>query len=265
MNKEFKAHSRAVTAIGLIVFVSIWLISVGTASGQHEGHSMPNAAPAKVKPKTARAKQKSKRKVPRRAPAKGTASGGTKTTSPPAGHIHTPGMAMPAPESKTPPAQSAPAGHEHTPGMVMPSSPPAQAPAHVDHSPGIQKPAPSSPTPAGAAPVQHDMHKSPAETPVSPEADRHREPHSPVDHPAPASEKSEPPMDHSKMADPGATTKPMPGMNAGGAHAMGPLLLMNGNEMSIRVGSSEVNATPNGPDGLGNVLDASDHADVHDA
>src|SRR5688572_7811010 len=99
MNKESKAYGRAVVTFGLILFVSIFLNSVGTTSGQHEGHSKPKAATAKTRAKTA--KPKSKRKIPRRVPVKRTGVG-TKGATPPPGHIHSPGMVMPAPKSTTP-------------------------------------------------------------------------------------------------------------------------------------------------------------------
>ena len=59
-------------------------------------------------------------------------------------------------------------------------------------------------------------------------------------------------MDHSKMNEPATKAEgSMPGMDMSGTHAMGPLMVMSGNDMSVRVGSSETNLMPMGQMGSG--------------
>lgn len=60
-------------------------------------------------------------------------------------------------------------------------------------------------------------------------------------------------MDHSKRDEaPGKATVPVADkMENSGAHAMGPLVVMSGDEMSIRVGASETNLLPMGQMGSG--------------
>src|SRR5438105_11966337 len=108
------------------------------------------------------------------------------------------------------------AQHKH--GMPMPSPAPKASPTPEMNMPGMQMPS-ASPTPAASPQAQTNMPG--------------------MNMPTPAASPSASPMGQ------------MPGINMGGATNMGPLLVMLGNEMSIRVGSSETNLMPMGAMGSG--------------
>ncbi|MBC8031383.1 MAG: hypothetical protein H7Z16_14835 [Pyrinomonadaceae bacterium] len=217
MKRPFQSYKRMFLSAAVILSFSIQVSFNQSVIAQHEGHVMPGVS--KPKPKSA-ARRKPKRKIRRRASAKRPQVNKSTGTPAPAGHKHTPGMVMPAPTAS--PAAPVPAGHEHTPGMVMPA--PTASPA----SSGV----PQTP--------QHDVH-----TPSS-----HPSPH-PSPNPAQPAHDA---MDHSKMTeaqpDKNAATPPA-GVEHTGAHAMGPLMVMSGDDMSVRVGSSETNLLPMGQMGSG--------------
>ena len=251
MKKLFRNHRRLL----LITALAFSLLLGQPVSAQHEGHKMPETSKAKAKPK-ARAKRKQK---PRRRTARKPTTRALKASRPagkptPPAHIHTPGMVMPSPAA---PAASphAMGTHGEMPGMPkVTATPSATPPVHTQHDPHAPQPA-SSPSAGQTAPtMQHDTHVTQPGTTPSPSASPHQpDMHTPTSHPSsePAKQTHDA-MDHGKTAA-GTPAEPMKGMNASGDHTMnmGPLLVMSGNEMSVRVGASETNVMPMGQMGSG--------------
>lgn len=238
MRKTFSLFKQ-VTGWALVLVLC--LVVSPTVIAQHEGHVMGGVA--KPKPRTRRVNTAPKRKARRRAKQRRT-SRSTKpaklhTPSVSSGHKHTPGMmitpaitpATPTPNSQqarpTTPETAAP--HTHIPGMPMPESSPAaqpqSSPQHEMHAPPPSAAKPS----AGTSPNKMDM-----QTPMShPSPEPATKTHDSMAHPE---------TDESKPA--GAMTE----THASGAHEMnmGPLLVMSGDDLSIRVGASDTNAMPMG-------------------
>jgi hypothetical protein len=134
-------------------------------------------------------------------------------------HMNMPGMQMATP-SPSPGAQpsASPQMNMDMPGMQMPQASPSASPQTHTHLPGMQMPS--------ASPQASPEHKMDMNMPM-PSA-------SPSSSPRPS------PM--------GA----MPGMDMGGMNMnMGPLMVMNGNDMGIRVGSSHTNIMSMGAMGSG--------------
>jgi hypothetical protein len=215
------------------------------ALAQHQGHNMPGMSktkPAASKKPTAVRKKKrtikkkrhlasnSKKRKAGRMPGMNM-PGHTMTRSrqvqPSPEPANMPGMNMPdyqmpaTPKALPSPAAQASPDHANMPGHQMPAPPAPQAsPEAHTHQPGMQMPStPQATAPASAAtPHTHGNMPMPSGTPTAQaEAGKHNA------------------MDHSN--DPGAMSG-MPGM---GTMKMGPLLVMSGDEMGIRVGSSETN------------------------
>jgi hypothetical protein len=215
-----------------------------SALPQHQGHDMskrPGLNKSKAKSK-AKAPLRKKRKVRRKKPQT---------------HIHKPGMLMP---HASPSAQT----HTHTPGMQMPQVSPSPSAQTHTHTPGMQMPrasASSSPSPSAQTHTHTPGMQMPPTSPSpSPSAQTHT--HTPgMQMPTSATPSASPAkMDPSMhMPAPGASPSPgapghqmenMPGMGSE-AMNMGPLLVMNGNDMGIRVGSSEKNTLSMGAMGSG--------------
>src|SRR5918999_121391 len=123
-----------------------------------------------------------------------------------------------------PKASPSPTPHQHTPGMPMPAASPAASPHQ--HTPGMPMPAASP----AASPHQHT-------------------PGMPMPQPSPGS------SPHMHTPVPGASPSASPAGHAPGMHAsgmnMGPLLVMDGDHMGIRVGSSDKNVMSMGAMGSG--------------
>src|SRR5262249_39907748 len=130
---------------------------------------------------------------------------------------------------------------QHRHGMPMPSPTPAASPSPTPMTrkmPGMQLPSPT-PTPSP------DMHNVPMPA-ASPAASPQQMSIPGMNMPMPAASPSVNPTP-SPMGQ-------MPGMEMGGSHTemnMGPLLVMNGDDMGIRVGSSENNIMSMGAMGSG--------------
>jgi hypothetical protein len=212
-----------------LVLVSAFILSISTGQAvfaQHEGHDMskmPGMSKPKPKPKP-KAKGKAKRRVvaPKRKRAVRTKQPAKKHEMSSMPGMNMPGHRMPV-SSPSPKPQSSPQQtHTHMPGMNMPASSPSPNPqaspqqTHT-HMPGMNMPA-SSPSPnPQASPHQMDMNM-----------------------PMPSASPAENPMGH------------MPGMDKGGMNMnMGPLIVMNGSDMGIRVGSSNTNIMSMGAMGSG--------------
>jgi len=131
-----------------------------------------------------------------------------------------PGMNMPA-QSSSPKQSAAPQSSPqqmqmNMPGMQMPQASPSASPQIQMNMPGMQMPS-ASPNPQTSPQQKMDMNM-----------------------PMPSASPTASPMGQ------------MPGMDIGGMNMnMGPLLVMNGNDMGIRVGSSDTNIMPMGAMGSG--------------
>jgi len=217
MNKMFSHHRY-------LFLVSLLVLSFGTGPSvfsQHEGHNMPGMNMPKSKPKVRRkSAPRKKRPVARR-------------KQPVKKHnmANMAGMQMPA-------------------ASPTPSASPEKTETQM-HMPGMQMPA-SSPLPnAQASPEKMEMNM-PMPT-ASPSAPQHT--HMPgMNMPAPTASPEK--MDTNMpmpSASPGASPMgQMPGMDMSGMNMnMGPLLVMNGNDMGIRVGSSDTNIMSMGAMGSG--------------
>lgn len=116
------------------------------------------------------------------------------------------------------------------------------------------KPPGSPPTNQPVSPAQHDMHMPKPGTTPSPSASPHEmDMHTPTSHPSPdPAKQTHDSMGHTKT-DEAKPTDSMKGTHTEGGHAMnmGPLMVMSGDDMSIRVGASETNVMPMGQMGSG--------------
>ena len=213
-----------------LIFSTFLLVANSPVLAQHDMSNMPGMGKPKAKSK-AEATTRKKRKVVRK---KQTAKKHNMGNMPGMKMPGMPGMKMsgtprrkPASSRKKTAAKENPANKHkmaNTPGMQMPAKPatPSASPEKMDpnmHMPGMQMPAKSA-TPS-ASPEKMDPH---------------------MHMPAPGASPSPAPPDH-QMEN-------MPGMGSE-AMNMGPLLVMNGNDMGIRVGSSDTNIMSMGAMGSG--------------
>jgi len=225
---------------------------------QHQGHKMPgmDMSKPKVKPK---AKPKSKRK----ARPKAKAATRRKKRARPApkkhdmGGMNMNGTHMPSHSTAPSPSpsstqQAAPHQMENMPGMQMPaatSTPAPSASPHDTHNmPGMQVPAGSpSTSPQGSPTPEQKMDMS-----------------MPMNHPTPQAGPSPsaspetsggmgnmPGMTHDSHAQGATPNAGDTDMSGTGSMNMGPLLVMSGNDMAIRVGSSQNNLMSMGAMGSG--------------
>jgi hypothetical protein len=235
-------------AVWIFLFVAISLVGSVPVLAQHDMSKMPGMSKPKAKSKaTTRKKRKTLRKKPtvekhemgnmpgmnmpgtnmsgmnrrkgasrrKRTPAKKNSA-----NEKPMGNM--PGMNMPAqPSSPKQPAEPQPSPQQmqmDMPGMQMPQASPSASPQEHTHTPGMQMPS-SSPQ----ASPEHKMD---------------------MNMPMPSASPSSSPMPSPMGA--------MPGMEMGGMNMnMGPLMVMNGNDMGIRVGSSDTNVMSMGAMGSG--------------
>jgi hypothetical protein len=154
-----------------------------------------------------------------------------------------PGMKMPAKPSSSPkqlatPQPSPQQMQMNMPGMQMPSASPSASPQMPMNMPGMQMPAAS---PSASPQTQMSMPGMQMPT-ASPNPQASPQPKMEMNMPMPAASPT-----------PGAMSgmKGMEGMPGMGSMNMGPLLVMTGEDMGIRVGSSERNLTSMGAMGSG--------------
>jgi hypothetical protein len=213
-----------------LIFSTFLLVANSPVLAQHDMSNMSGMSKPKAKSK-AKATTRKKRKVVRK---KQTAKKHDMGNMPGMKMPGMPGMKMsgtprrkPASSRKKTAAKENPANKHkmaNTPGMQMPAKPatPAASPEKMDpnmHMPGMQMPAKSA-TPS-ASPEKMDPH---------------------MHMPAPGASPSPAPPDHQMENMPGTGSEAM---------NMGPLLVMNGNDMGIRVGSSDTNIMSMGAMGSG--------------
>ena len=173
---------------------------------------MPGMNKAKPKPKA-----KSKRKVRSRSRKRVT-----RGKQPAKTQTHTPGMNMPASSPSPNPQTSPQQTHTHMPGMNMPASSPTPNPQASPHQMESHMPVPTaSPSGSESHPQGHQPgvpgHTGHADTNTTNKAPAH-------------------------------DMKDMPGK---ASMNMGPLMVMDGDTMSVRVGSSKTNLMPMGQMGSG--------------
>jgi hypothetical protein len=203
----------------------------------HDMSNMPGMKMSKPKAKTERRTASKKKRKPAR----------RKRSAKRHQMSNMPGMSMPgmntpktkaAPDTKvTVPAASQPSGHQthmNMPGMQMPTaSPNPQASPEQKMEMNMPMPSPSP----GASPKMDmpGMH-----VPSSPNPQASPQHKMDMNMPMPSASPSASPMDH------------MAGMDTGGMNMnMGPLMVMMGNDMGIRVGSSDTNIMSMGAMGSG--------------
>src|SRR6266536_5390405 len=195
------------------VLALVFAISV-SALPQHEGHDMSKMpGMGKPKAKTAPKKKNSRPRMRRAATRKPGMNRASSALSP--SHEMHPGMKIPAAVASPSPSPS----HEMSPGMKMPAgvSSPAPNPSHEMH-PGMKMPAAA---PSASPSPSHKMMPG-------------------MDMNAPAKGQ---PSDDAK--------KDMAGMPGMATTNMGPLMVMSGDDMGIRVGSSDGNIMSMGAMGSG--------------
>jgi hypothetical protein len=261
MTNRVTAQRVLLLAIALLVSLTI---SPTAFTAQHEGHDMSKMGGMST------SKPKAKAKAKRRAPGRKRKAAKKKSAAKKHDMSNMPGMNMPGhqmPASSPSPNPSAPSqqmdmnmpGHQMPlsspspnpqaspqpmdmtmPGMNMPagsSSPNPQAspqPTHT-HTPGMQMPA-SSPSPnPQASRQQMDPNMPGMNTPAAQPAAGTAHTHG--NQPAPMGN-----MDMSPSTN---------GQPASGSMNMGPLLVMSGDDIGIRVGSSETNLILMGAMGSG--------------
>ncbi len=230
--KGFRFGALIATIPMCAVIVTGLMISSVNAMAQHEGH-MPGMKMSKPKAKRKTATKKKRANTRKRRLAKKHQMGNMPGMT-------MPGMNMPrkqtAPSSTTTPtAQPSPTMQMNMPGMQMPAaSPNAQASPQQKMEMNMPMPSPSP----GASPKM-EMNMPGMQVPAG----------TPHPHPSPR-QKMEMPM---PSASPSASPMgQMPGMETGGMNMnMGPLMVMMGNDMGVRVGSSDTNVMSMGAMGSG--------------
>lgn len=228
MNKIFSQYKHLILSATVVLSFSIGQ----TVVSQHEGHNMPGMskpkpktkvkrkAPSRKKRPVARGKRRAKKHVMGNMPGmpgmqmpSASPSLGAQPSASPGMDMNMPGMQMPA-GSPSPNPQASPEMMDMN--MPMSSASPSASP-HT-HMPGMNMPGPTPAAPT-ASPDKMDMNMP-------------MPPHSPV---AKAGE------DNMKGMD----------MSGSGSMNMGPLLVMSGNDMGIRVGASDTNIMSMGAMGSG--------------
>jgi hypothetical protein len=237
-----------------IIFAAFLLAASLPAFAQHDMHNMPGMSHPKPKAKarTKRVPRKKKRATRRR----------PKAAVAPTHDMHDmPGMTMPAEQPAAVPVAPAP-GHVHTPGMQMPSpapinSQPAAAAQTHTHPPAPGTSPAVSPHAGMSMPgIELPAQSRGAQPAASPQMDSNMPG---MNMPASNTPSASNPHAGHQMPMPGASPSPgamdnMPGMDHGpgmGAMNLGPLLVMNGSDMGIRVGSSANNTVSMGQLGSG--------------
>jgi hypothetical protein len=145
--------------------------------------------------------------------------------------------------------------HTHIGEEPAPSSPSASPQASpAQHDMHMPTPAGSPDTLQPKSPAQHDTHMPKPGTTPSPSASPEKtDLHPPTSHPSPdPAKQTHDSMEHTKTGE-AKPTDSMTGTHIQGGHAMnmGPLMVMSGDDMKIRVGASETNVMPMGQMGSG--------------
>src|SRR4030095_1675281 len=222
----------AIIAICAAVFTGLVVSTVEAMTQGHDMSQMPGMKMSKPKAKRKTAKKTKRGTTSKRRAAKTHQMGKMPGTT-------MPGMNMPnkqaAPSSKTTPTAQPSPQMQNMPGMQIPSpSPNPQASPQQKMEMNMPMPSPSP----GASP-KTEMNMPGMQMPTAspkPQASPQHQMHMPM----PSASPSASPMGQ------------MPGMDMGGMNMnMGPLMVMLGNGMGIRVGSSDTNVMSMGAMGSG--------------
>ncbi len=247
MTNRVTAQRVLLLAIALIVSLAL----SPPAFAQHEGHDM-SKMPGMSKPKP-KAKAKAKRKLPaRKRKAANKRPQAKKHDMGNMPGMNMPGHQMPASSPSSNPQASPQPMDMNMPGHQMPASSPspnlqaAPQPTHTN-MPGMNMPASSPSSNPQAAPQQMDPNMPGMNMPAT-------KPSAGTTH----THGAEPaPMGNMDMSAPNSgqpasgAMKDMPGMSGTGSMNMGPLMVMSGNDIGIRVGSSDTNLMSMGAMGSG--------------
>ena len=215
-----------------LVFSTFLLAATLPVLAQHDMSNMPGMSKPKAKSK-AKATTRKRRKATRKKqtakkhdmgnmpgmnmPAQSPKQSAAPQSSPQQMQMNMPGMQMPT-TSPSPGVQpsASPQTNMNMPGMQMPQASPSASPQTQMDMPGMQMPS-ASPNPQASPQQKMDMN-----------------------------------MPMPSASPPASPMGQMPGMDMGGMNMnMGPLLVMNGNDMGIRVGASDTNVMSMGAMGSG--------------
>ena len=261
--------------IKLVGFLVVsFFVSGSVVYARHHGQdmsNMPGMSKAKPKPKSTATPRRKRKATKKRQIAKKPDMSNMPGMS-------MPGMKMPAthrrkvgPRRRKAPVQKSPANKnemDNMPGMKMPAKPssspnqsatPQPSPQQMQmNMPGMQMPT-ASPNPQGSPQQKMDMKMPmpPASPAASPQPMQMNMPG--MQMPAASPNPQASPEQKMNMPMPGASPSPgqmggmkgMEGMPGMGSMNMGPLMVMNGNDMGIRVGSSDTNIMSMGAMGSG--------------
>lgn len=208
----------AMIAICAVVVTGLMISSVEGMAQGHDMSKMPGMKMSKPKANRKTANKKRRGTTRKRRPAKKHRMG------------NMPGMSMSG--MKMPKTQTTPASK----GTGMPTSQPS--PQQMMNMPGMQMPT-ASPNPQASPQQKMEMNMPGMQMPTSPNSQASPQKMD-MNMPMPSASPSASPMGQ------------MPGMDMGGMNMnMGPLMVMNGNDMGIRVGSSDTNVMSMGAMGSG--------------
>lgn len=239
MRRVFSRYKYFLVSLILISFASGPL-----AFSQHQGHNMPGPAKPKVKSKP---KAKLKAKVKRRGASRRKKPLVRRRPTPTSTHDRLITVQDPKPEISpmlvAPPEKKDP--HANMPGMMPASS----ASPNPQASPQEMDPHMNMPMPAASPSASPHMHMpgmnlpvAPGSTPAAPSASPDK---MDMNMPMPSHTPGAKPAEHDMKG------MDMSGSNSSKPMNMGPLLVMNGNDMGIRVGSSSTNVMSMGAMGSG--------------
>ena len=236
MNKSVSHYKHLFLMTALVLSFATGL----TVFSQHEGHNMPSMSKPKPKANSKRKAGPRKRKIAarRKQPAKKHDISNMRG-------MNMPGMNMPARQASPPPGKPASPKPQASPQKMQMNMPGMQMPA-ASPSPGVQ--------PSASPQMEMNMPMPSASPTASPEKMDMPGMHMPAPSASPSASPEKMEMN---MPMPGASPSPgatdhmkgMPGME--GSMNMGPLMVMSGNDMGIRVGSSETNIMSMGAMGSG--------------
>ena len=269
MNKSF-----SMCRVRLLFVAMILSLAVGPpVVAQHEGHNMPGMHPAKSKKKVARKKKTAKKRQmanmpgmnmpgmkmsgmakPKRAPRKKKARLMKPAMKKKMDNM--PGMNMPSMQMPQASPSASPQTQMNMPGMQMPQASPSASPQAQMNMPGMQMPQ-ASPSASPQMPMNMPGMQMPQASPsASPQAQMNMPgmqmpSASPNPQGSPQQQMNMPMPSASPSGGEMAGMKGMEGMPGMGSMNMGPLMVMMGNDMGIRVGSSDTNIMSMGAMGSG--------------
>ena len=260
----FKCSSRGKLAFLLVM--TVVLVSVPVLA-QHDMSNMPGMSKPKAKSNSKATTRKKRKTARKKQTAKKDGMGNMAGMTMPG--MKMPGMhrRMTASRRKKSPAQKNSTNQNqmgNMPGMNMPAHPPSSkqsaapqpSPQQMQNMPGMQTPQ-ASPSASPQAPMNMPGMQMPQASPsASPQTQMNmpgmQMPTSSPNPQASPQQKMDMNMPMPTASPSASPMGPMPGMDMGGMNMnMGPLMVMNGNDVGIRVGSSDTNIMSMGAMGSG--------------